>query len=147
MDRKLKALELFRGDCNCAQSIFTAFGDVTGISGSGSKKIAAGFGGGIGKTQNICGALTGAVMVISSVFYNENYPSESKKIVYDEVREFLKDFRKINGSTKCLELIGVDFSTEEGNNKAREENLYELKCEKYIADVCRMLEEIISVNS
>ncbi len=146
MDRTSKAIGFFRGNCNCAQSILTAFADVTGFSEADSKKIAAGFGGGIGKTQRICGALTGAVMIIGSVFYEEKYPSESKRIVYDEIREFLKDFEKINNSTKCIELIGVDFSTEEGNKKAQEENLHELKCEKYIADVCRILEEIISIN-
>jgi C_GCAxxG_C_C family probable redox protein len=147
MDRTSKAIEFFRGNCNCAQSILSAFGDVTGFTVSDSKKIAAGFGGGIGKTQQICGALTGAVMVIGSKFYNENYPAESKRIVYDEVREFLKDFEKINGCIKCIELIGVDFSTEEGNKKAEEENLYELRCEKFIKDVCNMLEEIISIDN
>lgn len=140
MDRKTKATEYFRGDYNCAQSIITTFADITGLSVSDGRKIAAGLGGGIGKTQRICGALTGAVMVISSKYYDENNPSGSKKMIYEKVSEFLNEFKKINNSTKCIELIGVDFSTDEGNKKAHEENLFVLKCEKYISDVCDLLE-------
>ena len=89
MDKKNKAIELFRGDYNCAQSVLIAFSDITGITDLTAGKIASGFGGGIGKTQEICGALSGAVMVIGYKYYDEKNPSESKNFINKQIQTLL----------------------------------------------------------
>lgn len=143
MRKRLAAIEFFRSEYNCAQSVLTAFKDVTGLNAAESRKIACGFGGGIGMTQEICGALTGAVMVIGSKYYDENNISESKKLVYEKIRGFLNEFKRLNTSTKCIELTGINFSTDEGMQKAHDENIFEIKCEKYVGEVCDLLEELL----
>lgn len=143
MDKKNKAIELFRKDYNCAQSVFTVFSEITGITEKDSKKIASGFGGGIGGTQRICGALTGAVMVIGCKYHNDSDPLVSKKNIYKKVQDFLNEFKKINMHISCYNLTGVDFSTEEGKKKAHDENIFELKCQKYVADAIELLERLV----
>jgi C_GCAxxG_C_C family probable redox protein len=143
MNKKNKAIELFRRDYNCSQSVLTVFSDVTGINEADSKKIASGFGGGIGRTQRICGALTGAVMVIGCKYHNDSDPLASKKNVYKKAQDFLNEFKKINEHISCYNLTGVDFSTEEGMKKAHDEKIFEIKCEKYVADVIELLERLV----
>lgn len=143
MERKNKAIKYFRGDNNCAQSVLIAFSDITGLNDSTAVKVASGFGGGIGKTQEICGALSGAVMVIGYKYYDVKNPSESKNFINNKIQTLLKEFESIYGSIKCRDLTGLDFSTEEGNKKKHEDNISEVKCEKYIADVCDLLEKLV----
>jgi len=140
MNRKQKALEYFNGNYNCSQSVLTAFGDITGLPYNSSMKIASGFGGGIAKTQKTCGALTGAVMVISWKFFDDNNPIDSKKHVYEKTREFLTSFRKIHKYTNCLDLTGIDFSME---NETDKDKSHEEKCKIFISDVCDLLEKIV----
>ncbi|MBN1633120.1 MAG: C_GCAxxG_C_C family protein [Ignavibacteria bacterium] len=143
MERKNKAIKLFRGDNNCAQSVLIAFSDITGLNDSAAAKIAAGFGGGIGKMQEVCGALSGAVMVIGYKYYDEKNPTESKNFINKQIQTLLKKFESVYGSIRCRDLTELDFSTEEGMKKKHEENISGVKCEKYIADVCDLLEKLV----
>lgn len=64
MDRSEIAKELFMGEFNCAQSVVISFANNFGYSKELAAKIASGFGGGMGKTQGTCGAVTGSVMIL-----------------------------------------------------------------------------------
>jgi len=57
MERRNKALALFDNGYNCAQAILVAFADSGGIEEETAFRIAAGLGGGVGRTQNLCGPL------------------------------------------------------------------------------------------
>ena len=60
-----KAVEFFNNGYNCAQSVFCTYCEELGISKESAAKIAGGFGGGMGRLQEVCGAVTGAFMVLS----------------------------------------------------------------------------------
>ncbi|NTU86942.1 MAG: C_GCAxxG_C_C family protein, partial [Chlorobiaceae bacterium] len=66
MTRSERAVSIFSEGYNCAQSVLFSFSDDLGIAGDTALKIASGFGGGIGRMQEVCGAVTGGVMVIGA---------------------------------------------------------------------------------
>ena len=144
MNRSEKAVSDFNKGYNCAQSVFSAFSEVTVIDEDSSRSIASGFGAGFGRLQKTCGAVTGAIMVIGCRFLRGNqWSPDLKEVIYKETRDFVEKFRQRNGTIKCFELIGVNLGTEEGQRIANEKNLFREKCEKYVKDACEILEEII----
>ncbi|MCX6166051.1 MAG: C-GCAxxG-C-C family protein [Ignavibacteriae bacterium] len=114
MNHTEKALDNFKAQYNCAQSVFAAYSKKFDIKEKDAFKIASGFGGGIGRTQDICGALSGAVMVLGCRFFDEKNIPESKIIVYEKTKELISRFKEIHKTADCLELTGVDFNKEGG---------------------------------
>lgn len=72
MTRSEKAISDFSKGYNCAQSVFSAFSEESGIDEEQSRSIAGGFGAGFGRLQETCGAVTGAIMVIGCKFLKGN---------------------------------------------------------------------------
>jgi C_GCAxxG_C_C family probable redox protein len=101
-----------------------------------ANSIAVGFGSGFGRTQQMCGAISGAVMALGARNYDKNKVAESKENVYQKTRDLINQFKEKNGSCDCRNLIGVDLST-------NEQNLFNLKCKKYLSDVCDELDKLL----
>ena len=84
---------------SCSQSVLAAFTDVTGLSEEESFRIAAGFGRGAG-TGELCGALSGAVMVLSlATPMDPADPVTGKKQAMAKARELQKRFSARYGPT------------------------------------------------
>ena len=64
MTKSETALDYFRNKFNCSQAVFAAFGPAYGLSEDSCLKIGCAFGGGMGKQQLTCGAVTGALMAL-----------------------------------------------------------------------------------
>lgn len=143
MNETEKALEFFKNSYNCSQSVFAAYSEKFGIKEKDALRIAIGFGGGIGRTQNICGAVTGAVMVLGCRYFDENDIKGSKEIVYSKVNELILKFKEIHKTVSCLELTGVDMNKEEGMELYKTLNIHENKCNVYVKEACKILNEII----
>ncbi len=95
-------------------------------------KIATGFGGGMGRCGNVCGALTGAIMAVG-LKYGANEVDLKKKVdCYDKTCVLLKQFEKQHGSVMCSALIERDLSTPEGFAKAKQDQVFEKVCTKLI---------------
>lgn len=144
MDFKTAAVEYFDNGFNCAQSVVTSFKNELEISEKDLLKISSGFGAGMGRLQNTCGAASGAFMVIGLKFgnYREN-DKEAKERIYSLIREFESEFRKIHQFSTCRELLGCDFSTEEGKEYYNDNNLKETVCIKCIEDSIDILNKLI----
>ena len=145
MDNRLKALDYFRSNFNCSQSVLAAFGPEYGLSGDQCLKIATAFGGGMGRQQHICGAITGALMVIGLRYGKGlNDPEESKRHTYRITNEFFDEFKRLNGSLNCLELLdGLNMNDPDDNKKIVERNYYSIRCEKYVSDAVNILSKIM----
>ena len=143
MKNSEKALETFNNKFNCAQSVFCTYAEKFGIDDKQAKLISAGFGGGIGRTQDICGALTGGIMAIGCKYFDASDPENSKVIVYEKTRELIEKFKELNEHIDCLDLTGASLLTEEGQKKFLEQKIHETKCTKYVSDVCKLLDEMI----
>jgi C_GCAxxG_C_C family probable redox protein len=140
-----KAVKLFSSNFNCSQSVFSVFSEDLKIDSDLALKISCGFGGGMGRLQDICGAVTGAFMAIS--LYNCNKSSdnsERKSKSYAMIQEFNKKFIEIYKTTNCRALINCDLSTKEGQEYANSHNVHENICAKCILSSVQILEELIS---
>jgi len=118
---------------NCAEATLLALCRAWGISSDAVPRIAAGFGGGVGKKGLICGALSGAVMAISLRFAGPDpTDSEKRKLVTNHVSRLIESFQDSFGETGCRALIGCDLSTPEGVKKAKEEKVRTEKCRHFV---------------
>lgn len=107
MDHSMKAAELFMSGSNCAQAIVVAFGDVTGMEPSFAAKFSSSFGGGMGRMREVCGAVSGMLMV-AGLLYGYDDPGEgdcNKKAHYALVQELAGKFRAEIGSIVCREIL------------------------------------------
>lgn len=143
MERSEQAKEHFLSGYNCAQSVVLSFADDLKYSKELALKISAGFGGGMGKQQETCGAVTGAIMVLGLLKGEEvNNNDELKSEAYSSVKELLREFSAVYNTTSCRELIGCDLNTPEGSAKFKEEKLMENVCAGCVAKAVQIVESI-----
>jgi C_GCAxxG_C_C family probable redox protein len=143
-----KAINSFRSGYNCAQSVLLAFKNDLGFDENLASSISVGFGGGMGRLQEKCGAVTGAFMVIglySSKMHQDNL--NRKNHAYPLIQQFDEKFKSIHHTTQCRELLNCDLKTEEGHAFAVENKLFQKICEKCISDSVRIVEELTAMTS
>ena len=106
MDHGMYAAELFLKGYNCAQSVMVAFCDVTGLKEDFAARMASSFGGGMGRMREVCGAVSGMLMV-AGLLYGYETPGDdvSKKQLYSIVQELSGQFREEVGSIVCREIL------------------------------------------
>jgi C_GCAxxG_C_C family probable redox protein len=144
MTKSEDALAGFRKGFTCSAAVFSSFSDEMGLDSETAKKIACGFGAGISKTGNICGAVSGAIMVIGLKYgktkTGDNTATEKTRAL---VREFMQEFTKRHGSVCCTELLGYNLSSPDQYEKARDSQLFVTKCPELVGDAAAILEEIL----
>jgi C_GCAxxG_C_C family probable redox protein len=125
-----QAESTFRSGFNCTQAVLTSFKDHFDTDTETLFKIANGFGGGMGRKQEVCGAVTGAIMAISLVHGRGEIDSmEKQETTYGKVRELINAFTKEFGTIRCSELLpGCTLLTEDGQKMFREQRLKERCC-------------------
>ena len=145
MKRSEKALAYFRNKFNCSQAVFTVFGTEYGLSEDDSLKVSCAFGGGMGRQQHTCGAVTGALMALGMKYGKAlDDPEEKKQETYAKARDFFRRFTELNGSVNCKVLLdGLDMNNPDDHKKIMEQNLFNLRCEKYVADAVVISEKLI----
>lgn len=136
MDKlKKAATDYFDEGFNCAESALLALSDFKKLDCGCIPNVASGFGGGVGRSGEICGVITGAVMAMGIVHgrsRQEGKDSKTKERIYELVSNFVKNFQSKFGSLKCIELTGCDFSTAEGSNKFKSEKIHSNICSKLL---------------
>jgi len=108
IDRGLCAKENFLGGCNCAQSVLLSFGDVTGFDRETAMRLASSFGGGMGRMREVCGTVSGMLMVLGLVMgYDADAPTAAadKQAHYRRVQELSGRFRERFGSIVCRDIL------------------------------------------
>jgi C_GCAxxG_C_C family probable redox protein len=142
MEKTDLAIDLFNSGFNCAQSVFSVFSEEYGLPQETALKISCGLGGGV-RSGEICGAVSGAVMVIglkNGQFVQNDL--KAKDLCYSETIEFLNQFRQRNKSTVCRELLGVDISKGDGREQAANRNLVNTVCSGMIVSAIEILEDM-----
>jgi len=145
IDRRQQALTMFEGDFNCAQSVFSAFAAELGLDKQTALRVSTGFGGGMGKMQQTCGAVTGAFMVLGLKYGKaEDDDEERKTQTYNLVRRFAQSFEEEHNSIDCREILGRELKTQEEWDKANAEGLFADTCKKCVGSAVTILEELIA---
>lgn len=144
MDNRVKqAVDMFKEGYSCSQAIVAAFGGQFGLDKETALKIASGLGGGIGRTGDVCGAVTGAILILGLKFGSTDPQAKSAKYAtYKKVQEFCEEFRLQAGSLVCRELLGFDFRTPEGNLRAAQPGAFE-HCPGYVETAAQILERML----
>lgn len=113
-ERVKRAVDNFMAGYGCCQSVVAAFADLYGLDDTLAKKVAAGFGGGVGRMRMMCGAVSGIVMLVGlDCGQTEGSDREGKSACYKVVQELLAKSKEDNGSLICAEILGL-----EGHEKA-----------------------------
>lgn len=142
------AVDSFNNGCSCAQAVFTTFCEEYGIDKKLGLKIACPFGGGMGHTGEVCGAVTGALLVLGLKYGQDDPENRYAKLMnYLTVQDFVSRFRKRNGTINCSELIKYDLGDEQQLNAARQTDIFTTMCPKYVEDAVEILENIMSEYS
>lgn len=138
-----KSATYFRNGFNCSQAVFTAFATDYGIAEETALKIATQFGGGARKGE-MCGAVSGALMVLGLKYghFNMNAPEE-KRTAYKKAEEFMDRFIEKKGTVVCRELLGYDVSKPEDMEKIKELDLFQSTCPKMIQCATEIVEQML----
>ena len=122
-----RAVDLFTAGLNCSQASFAALCEHWSLPGTA--KVAACFGGGIGRTGGPCGIITGCLMALGLLAGTDDpKDQETKERVTRLARETLAAFRNIQGHSDCIGLTGMDHSTEEGREEFTRRGLKQTVC-------------------
>jgi C_GCAxxG_C_C family probable redox protein len=142
MSKADKAVALF-DRFNCAQSVFVACGPDEGLSEQMCLTLAGPFGGGMGRMGEVCGAVTGALLVLG-VRYGQGMatdPAQARGPLYERVAALAKTFRERNGGLTCRELTGCDLRTPEGQEQFKTRDLHHTLCQKLVESAAKLLED------
>ena len=142
-----KAVALFKEGYNCAQAVFAAFSDLTGIDEQTSVKLASSFGGGFGRQREVCGAVSGMVMALGVIYgYDSPTDNVAKKEQYALVQSLMKQFADNNGSYICRELLGLQENQNSNPEPTpRNASFYKKRpCVELVGEAARLLDEYIT---
>jgi C_GCAxxG_C_C family probable redox protein len=127
----------------CSQTVLATYSQDYGLSEEAALRISTGFGSGMGRMCEVCGALTGAFMVIGLKYGSVVTDGTNKETTYRLVADLAKKFEAKNGSIYCRELIGHDLSDPEERAKVAQMGLSTTICKKLILDSVSLLEEML----
>lgn len=141
MTRPEQAYENFKSGYNCCQSIAVAYADVLGLSPEMAARLSSGFGGGMGRLREVCGAVSGMVFVASAVKgYSDPKDNAQKKELYALIQKLAGAFERENGSIVCRELLGLSVKKENPTPSERTESYYK---KRPCPELVRMAAEIL----
>ncbi len=104
-----KAKNYFLSGYNCSQSVAMAFSEEMGMDTGTVARLVSGFGGGMGRMREVCGAVSGMVFVISALYgYDKSEQNNEKAQLYNYIQQVGGAFREANGSIVCRELLGLN---------------------------------------
>lgn len=140
MSRPDNAKELFKSGCNCCQAVFCAFRNETNLTEEDALRLSAGFGGGLGRLREVCGAVSGMTMVLSNKFASADPNNqEEKAALYALIQKAAGDFKAENGSIICRELLGLE---EKNSNPVPEERTNEYYKKRPCSELVKCAAEI-----
>ena len=139
-----RAARLFREGCNCAQSVFLAFSDLTKMDRDTAIRVSASFGGGMGRLREVCGGVSGAIMALGMICAPLDPTDQALKAEhYRRVQAVANKFRDKHSTIICRELLG-DQAGSGHVPEARTDKYYKKRpCEQMVYDGAAALEEVL----
>ena len=141
MNKADSAEELFRMGYNCSQSVYAAFAEDLGMSVEEAAKRASPFGAGFGKLREVCGAVSGMVLVLGDLCgYQDPTDAAGKQALYALVQRLCGSFEKSEGSLICRELLGLAKGEDLAEPAVRTEEYYQ---SRPCVGACRRAAELL----
>ncbi|MGE0086734.1 MAG: C-GCAxxG-C-C family protein [Desulfococcaceae bacterium] len=139
------AVAKFLEGYNCAQAVFYFFCDELGFEKNMALKMACGFGAGMGRKEEVCGAVSGGIIVIGAKYgRGEKDDRTAMELTYRKTRDLMDHFAEKHGSVICRQLInGCELTTEEGQRQFKENDLLNRVCVPCVRSAVGILEDIL----
>ena len=149
MNKADSAEELFRMGYNCSQSVYAAFAEDLGMSVEEAAKRASPFGAGFGKLREVCGAVSGMVLVLGDLCgYQDPTDAAGKQALYALVQRLCGSFEKSEGSLICRELLGLAKGEDLAEPAVRTEEYYQSRpCVGACRRAAELLEAYLTVGA
>ena len=142
------AEKYFREGYNCSQAVLLAFEDVTGLERDTAARLSSSFGGGLGRMRQVCGAVSGAAMVLGlAKGYSDPGNAEHKRSHYHLIQEFASRFKEKNGSIICRELLSGAGAAPGNDPETRTEEYYKKRpCPQIVRQAADILDNMLKIN-
>jgi len=140
------AIKKFSEGYNCSQSVLYAFCDYLSLDRDLALRMSCGFGAGMGRKQEVCGAITGGILVISTKFGRGDLDvRKSTELTYKKTRKLLDRFAEKHDTYLCRKLInGCELQTDDGQKQFKDKNLLNKVCKPCVESVIEILENLMS---
>lgn len=144
-EREKQAVRNFAAGCNCAQSVLLAYADVLGLTQEQAAMVSVGFGGGIGRLRDNCGAFSAAVMLCGALEGKDGAKKEHRPQTYVRVQEVCRRFTARNGTINCAELLGREKGPEAPVPDDRTKEYYRRRpCARIIRSACQIIDDMLA---
>ena len=143
MDHGILAAELFLSGYNCAQAVAVAFHEELGLTERQAARMVSAFGGGMGRMREVCGAVSGMLFVLGSLYgYDAPGDDVRKKELYSRVQALAAGFRAENGSIICREILKNPPSDPTPSPRTAE-YYAQRPCARMVLTAARLMEEFM----
>lgn len=148
-ERVALARQYFESGYNCAQAVVMAYNDIMSLTADEAAKIAAPFGGGMGRMREVCGTVSAMTMLAGAIMPSFDPKNmEERKANYALVQEFAAAFRNENGDIVCRRLLGLEPRDEQKETAMPSERTAEYyrkrPCVEYVATAARIVGEYLA---
>jgi len=138
-----QAVAIFSSGFNCAQAILLACGCPRGVDRLQAQRFASALGGGIAHQGQVCGALTGAALLVGYLLPKTD-TQDLRPRANQLIGELFQAFRARQGAILCRDLLGLELSTPEGVRRFRELELRQKRCAPAVRLAAELLEELLA---
>ncbi len=145
-DHPALARQYFTDGYNCSQAVLLAFSDMIALDEKTASLISSSFGGGMARMREVCGAVTGAIMVLGLLKgYSDPKAKEEKKEFYHLVQDFFHRFEEEHGSYICKKLLtGTDILPGKDPEHRTKEYYKKRPCPDLVESAARILDEMLA---
>jgi C_GCAxxG_C_C family probable redox protein len=141
MNKGKIAREYFEQGYNCAQAVFTAFKEETGLDEKTALRLSSAFGGGIAGMRETCGAVSGMLMAFGALKgYDAVIDADEKKAFYENARALAEEFKALHSTLNCAELLKSHEIVPTAEPSNRDEEYYRKRpCARYVEACANLL--------
>jgi C_GCAxxG_C_C family probable redox protein len=141
------AVTMFAEGYNCAQSVLTSCGQRLGLRDATAIAVAQALGGGLSRSGNVCGAVSGALMAVGlKCSMKDAKDIAAKEEAYRLGREILARFRAQHQAINCRDLLGFDVSTPEKYQEAVKAGVFKNLCPAFIKSAGQIAEDVLGIH-
>ncbi len=131
----------------CSEAVLLTLSQYLNIQSELIPKIATGFGAGIGRHGEVCGALSGAVMGLGLRFGRtiiSKTPPDTPPYAFSTniVNLFVARF----GHIRCRDLIGLNLHSEKDRKIYRDQQLWEIRCRDIVRTTTGLAYDLLQVK-
>ena len=139
-----QAVAFYKLGYTCTQSILASFGPRYSLPQDLAFRIGEPFGAGTSCTNDMCGSVTGAIMLLGLQYGSiHNDDITARSYTYQRVHELIQRFKKIHGSIQCTELLGYNLSEPQQLQTVWEKGLFIQLCPILVRDATQILVEML----